>query len=278
MPKSVTVHATKRTRSQWICNQCVSVSHKIADSLIVTSGQNRSTPGIYTKLYLKQNTNYQLTLEGCSYQTACAFMWIYDPCTKQRLIKNYTFLPNAKRGTVSACFCSPPSANEYVTLYAGVLFTKPCTGQQFELCRLTISCTTKHKPHSKQSSNRTQSSDCTTSSNCTDENGSSHSDDGSNDSDSDSDYEVHHHHHHHQLRPNAPSHTHDPYYNYNSHPSRKEPDEYERYSKSEPSHPHSFSHSPQPHPQSYRTPLPTQNCRIDDLQQNLSTMIQKMKR
>jgi hypothetical protein len=274
MPKSVTVHATKRTRSQWICNQCVSVSHKIADSLVVTSGQNRSTPGIYTKLYLKQNTNYQLTLEGCSYQTACAFMWIYDPRTKLRLIENYTFLPNSKRGTVSACFCSPSSANEYVTLYAGVLFTKPCTGQQFELCRLTIECAAKYKSCYKDSHSDCDSSDHTTSSNCTDEHGSSNSDDGSNDSDSD--YEVHHHHHHHQLRPNVPSHTHDPYYNYNSYPSRKESDEYERHSKPEPYHPHPPSHPPPPPP--HRTPMPTQNCRIDDLQQNLSTMIQKMKR
>lgn len=282
MTKSVTIHATPGTRTQWSTNQCVMVSTKLTDCLVVTCGQNRSTPGVYTRLYLKQNTHYAIEVKGCVYNQAKAFVWIYDPQTRQRLIPNYTLLPRT-RGCVSAHFCTPTSANEYICIYAGVLFTGPPTkGHQFELCELTVACGrvsntithSKYEHCSPQLCSEDKDSECST--------------------DSDSEFEVHHHHHRHPNPTHTspytehhsplhhkrhihikPSQQHDPYYSYDTH-------------KAGPYHSCTTSpHTSQTHTHSSvysskcKTPSPPvapENCSIDDLQTSLQSMICRMKK
>ena len=291
--KSVTVHATPGTRNQWSTNQKVRVSAKMTDCLVVTSDQNRSTPGLYTRLYLKQNTRYTVEAKGCAYHHAKAFVWVFDPKTCKRLIPNYTCLPST-RGCVCADFCTPESANEYVCIYVGALFTGPPTkGQQFELCRVTLSCA---KPAAKADS------PCHTAcapppchyppahhppahhppTGC-DEHAT---DRCSTPPVSESEFEVHHHHHRYGSHAHgaddhpatgAPPHRHhrDPYYTYETHTTAP-----------------SYHHGPTPshppvHPPQYGTPpcpsssyssTPPDNCRIDDLQTSLESMISRMKK
>ena len=357
MPKSVTVHATPGTRKQWNCNQCVMVSAKMTDCLVVTSGQNRSTPGLYTRMYLKQNTNYTVEVKGCSYHGTKAFVWIYDPRTKLRLIPNYTFLPRQKRGVVHAHFCSPKSANEYVNLHVGVLFTGPVKGQQFEICHVTVGCTPPKPAHSKleyghghahkpgydahghahkpgydahghahkpgydahghahkpgydahghahkpgYDAHGHRSRPHHDHSSCDD----SHSDDSHSDchsdshSDSHSENEVHIHHH--ESPPPKQQQTRDPYYTYDTHPTAPvhhhgpSVDPYHQHGGPVPVHgcpkktyhpTHPPTHPPvhPPYhtqsattPHSHSSPAQGENYRIDDLQQSLDTMIQRMK-
>lgn len=283
MTKSVTIHATPGTRTQWSTNQCVMVSTKLTDCLVVTSGQNRSTPGLYTRLYLKQNTHYTIEVKGCVYNHTKAFVWIYDPQTRQRLIPNYTLLPRT-RGCVSAHFCTPASANDYICIYAGVLFTGPPTkGNQFELCELTVGCGSlpntighaKEEHCSPQLCSEDKDSVCST--------------------ESDSEFEVHHHHHRHpgstphpghyaQHHPplhtnrhihHHPSQQHDPYYSYDTHKTRP----YHSHTTSpHPSHTHEHSPSYTSKCPKASPPIAPDNCSIDDLQTSLQSMICRMKK
>lgn len=315
MTKSVTVHATPGTRNQWSTNQKVRVSAKTSDCLVVTSDQNRSTPGLYTRLYLKQNTQYTIEVKGCSYH-AKAFVWVFDPKTCKRLIPNYTFLP-ATRGCVCADFCTPKSANEYVCLYAGALFTgPPSQGEQFELCRVTISCAKGGKkmapatcpvvkptapchypppgvPSCHHYPPQHESSSCKT-----------HADDDHCSTASESEFEVHHHHHQHGVAPDAghayghshgghsyghshdgAAHAHhhrDPYYTYETHTTAPayhhgpSTDAYHAHAHPPVHPPHSCPVAPSSSP-SY-PPAPPDNCRIDDLQTSLESMISRMKK
>ena len=303
MTKSVTVHATPGTRNQWSTNQKVRVSAKTSDCLVVTSDQNRSTPGLYTRLYLKQNTQYTVEVKGCSYH-AQAFVWVFDPKTCKRLIPNYTFLPST-RGCVCADFCTPESANEYVCLYVGALFTGPPTkGQQFELCRVTISCAKGSSkkpapapkpaapchyppapcaPHAAPHPHHNHPGYAPP---------HAHDDDHCSTA-SESEFEVHHHHHQHGAAHDAGhghaghsgSHAHhhrDPYYTYETHTTAPayhhgpSTDAYHAHAHPPVHPPHSCPVAPSSSP-SY-PPAPPDNCRIDDLQTSLESMISRMKK
>ena len=285
MPKSVTIHATPGTRKQWSGNQCVSISSKMTDCLLVTSGQNRSTPGLYTRMYLKQNTNYSVEMKGCSLHNARAFVWIYDPRTKDRLVPNYTFLPKQKRGIVHAHFCSPSSANEYVCLHVGVLFTGPTHGQQFEICRITVACAVpssdkthhhKHVSHGHDHQHDPNCHDHTTHGHASTH---EHVNDCHTDSNSTSDSELEIHHHHHKQ--GSSHNTHDPYYTYDVQHSA--PPHHHGPSTDAYHHPTSASYEAPPHHASYpsqtyqQTGYQSENYRIDDLQESLDTMIKRMK-
>jgi hypothetical protein len=297
MTKSVTVHATPGTRNQWSTNQKVRVSAKTSDCLVVTSDQNRSTPGLYTRLYLKQNTQYTVEVKGCSYH-AQAFVWVFDPKTCKRLIPNYTFLPST-RGCVCADFCTPESANEYVCLYVGALFTGPPTkGQQFELCRVTISCakggSKKPVPASKPATPcHYPPAPCAP-------HAAPHPhphhpgyDDDHCSTASESEFEVHHHHHHqhgaahdagHGHAGHSGSHAHhrDPYYTYETHTTAPayhhgpSTDAYHAHAHPPVHPPNSCPVAPSSSP-AY-PPAAPDNCRIDDLQTSLESMISRMKK
>jgi hypothetical protein len=125
--------ATLANRKSWCTNQCVSVGCDDPSRLLVTSRQNQSTPGIYTEVYLKQHTRYCVYVTGQALANSCAFVFVYDPATKRRLIPNYTFLPTQRDDCVNAVFTSPACATEYARVHLGVLFTQPRNGQQFSL-------------------------------------------------------------------------------------------------------------------------------------------------
>lgn len=297
MTKSVTVHATPGTRNQWSTNQKVRVSAKTSDCLVVTSDQNRSTPGLYTRLYLKQNTQYTVEVKGCSYH-AQAFVWVFDPKTCKRLIPNYTFLPST-RGCVCADFCTPESANEYVCLYVGALFTGPPTkGQQFELCRVTISCakggSKKPAPAPKPGAPcHYPPAPCAPHAAPHHHHHHPGYDDDHCSTASESEFEVHHHHHQHGAAHDAGhshaghsgSHAHhhrDPYYTYETHTTAPayhhgpSTDAYHAHAHPPVHPPHSCPVAPSSSP-AY-PPAAPDNCRIDDLQTSLESMISRMKK
>jgi hypothetical protein len=273
----------------------VRVSAKTSDCLVVTSDQNRSTPGLYTRLYLKQNTQYTVEVKGCSYH-AQAFVWVFDPKTCKRLIPNYTFLPST-RGCVCADFCTPESANEYVCLYVGALFTGPPTqGQQFELCRVTISCakggSKKPAPASKPAAPCHYPP-----APCAPHAAPHHHHPGYDDDHcstaSESEFEVHHHHHQHGAAHDAGhghaghghgghAHHRDPYYTYETHTTAPayhhgpSTDAYHAHAHPPVHPPHSCPVAPSSSP-AY-PPAAPDNCRIDDLQTSLESMISRMKK
>lgn len=304
MTKSVTVHATPGTRNQWSTNQKVRVSAKTSDCLVVTSDQNRSTPGLYTRLYLKQNTQYTVEVKGCSYH-AQAFVWVFDPKTCKRLIPNYTFLPST-RGCVCADFCTPESANEYVCLYVGALFTGPPTkGQQFELCRVTISCakggSKKPAPAPKPAApcHYPPAAPCTPHAaphpHHPHHHHPGHAPPHTHDDDhcstaSESEFEVHHHHHQHGAAHDAGHghaghghHHRDPYYTYETHTTAPayhhgpSTDAYHAHAHP-PVHPPHSSCPVAPSSSPAYPPAAPDNCRIDDLQTSLESMISRMKK
>jgi hypothetical protein len=125
--------ATLANRKSWRTNQCVSVGCDDPSRLLVTSRQNQSTPGIYTEVHLKQHTRYCVYVTGQALANSCAFVFVYDPATKRRLIPNYTFLSTRKGDCVNAVFTSPACATDYARVQLGVLFTQPRNGQQFSL-------------------------------------------------------------------------------------------------------------------------------------------------
>ena len=140
------IPATPSNRKQWKGNQCVTIGCK-QNQLLVTSRQNRSTPGIYTEVYLKQNTCYCVEISGQALGNSRAFVFVYNPVTKKRLIPNYTFLPSTCFGCVEASFVTPSCGNDYLCIYIGVLLTAPCNGQQFCLQEARIHVqSSAHKP------------------------------------------------------------------------------------------------------------------------------------
>lgn len=143
--QSTIIPATSSNRKCWTANQCVSIGYTSSKQFLVTSRQNRSTPGVYTEVYLKQNTHYCVSVSGQSLGNSKAFVFVYNPDNKKRLIPNYTFLPSSCFGCAEAHFTTPSCANEYICLYLGVLFTSPCNGQQF--CLQEIRVNRSHKKH-----------------------------------------------------------------------------------------------------------------------------------
>lgn len=140
-PPCMTIYANPSTRSQWSTNQCVSVSGNSRSQLIVTSRQSRSTPGIYTDVQVSPQTHYRVEVCGQSLQCAKAFVFVYDPLTKMRLIPNYSLLPSGPNASVCAEFTSPCPVGHMpsVSLWLGVLFTgPPRNGQQFCVERLQL--------------------------------------------------------------------------------------------------------------------------------------------
>ena len=294
MTKSVTVHATPGTRNQWSTNQKVRVSAKASDCLIVTSDQNLSTPGLYTRLYLKQNTQFAIEVKGCAYHHAQAFVWVFDPKTCKRLVPNYTYLPST-RSCVCADFCTPKSANEYVCLYVGALFTGPPThGQQFELCRVTISCAKgggkKSAPASKPEvpCHYPPAPPCAPHAAPHPHHHQPGYDDDHCSTASESEFEVHHHHHQHGVAHDAGhghaghAHHRDPYYTYETHTTAPayhhgpSTDAYHAHAHPPVHPPHSCPVAPSSSP-AY-PPAAPDNCRIDDLQTSLESMISRMKK
>lgn len=134
---NVVLHANLLCRQIWKSNQKASLCFK-QDGVLVTSCQSNSTPGIYTVVTLHAGNKYVLEIYGHAIQAdgTQAFVWIYDPCTKQRLIKNYVMLPY----TTDAC-CkievdfTPCRSGKF---YIGILFTDPCCGQRFILNKMNL--------------------------------------------------------------------------------------------------------------------------------------------
>jgi len=158
--------ANPSTRTQWKSNQCVTVGCKSSSQLVVTSRQSRSTPGIYTEVWLRPQTSYRVEAFGQSLQCAKAFVFVYDPSTKCRLIPNYSLLPNAPNCSVCAEFTTPCSSTTNTTstnqarqrgnsvcVWLGALFTgPPRNGQQFclqsmKLSEVANSCTSGAASH-----------------------------------------------------------------------------------------------------------------------------------
>lgn len=131
----------------WYTNQCASMQF-YDDRVVVTSEQDRSTPGIKTSMYLKANQRFCLRTFGQSYRQACAFVWVYLLPSKRRLIPNYTMLSSDSSGEscVDIEFCTPTSQKTHVQVFLGVLFTgPPKSGDQYVLQKMELtylqSCT-----------------------------------------------------------------------------------------------------------------------------------------
>ena len=141
------LNAGSDNKQIWYTNQCASAQF-YDDCVVVTSEQDRSTPGIKTSIHLKANQRFCLRTFGQSYRQACAFVWVYLLPSKRRLIPNYTMLPSDSSGEscVDIEFCTPPSKKSHVQVFIGVLFTgPPKTGDQYFLRKMELtylqSCT-----------------------------------------------------------------------------------------------------------------------------------------
>lgn len=246
-----TIPATPANRKQWRTNQCATVGCGKSNQLQVTSRQSRSTPGIYTEVMLKQNTCYCVSVCGQALGNTKAFVFIYNPSTKQRLIPNYTLIPSQYAGCVDVRFTTPHCAGEHLCIWLGVLFTSPCNGQQFCLQSISVGAqlTPQHPvqakcpdgfPPNTCSPPRTHYAE------------SVYSDDSC-------DVETHHHHHYGS----------DPYYTYETHDTPP--------CAPTPQTPHPC-HPSVEKPCTTAPPTKTQQpvC-IADLQSSLSTMISKLK-
>lgn len=143
--------------SGWKPNQNVLLKY-INNSVIVTSGQNTSTPGIRNQIYnLPLCKTIEIEAEGYC-DTGNAFLWAYVENGKQRLTTNYTFLPKTL-GNVKTTFQVPfIGANE--ALHFGVLFTGPEISQSFVLKKMVLSYVTNciapctSSPQSKSNHNQ----------------------------------------------------------------------------------------------------------------------------
>ena len=203
--------ATQSNRKQWKANQCVTIGCGKGNQLLVTSRQNRSTPGMYTEVYLKQNTCYCASVSGQALGNARTFVFVYNPLTKKRLIPNYTFLPSDCFGCVDVEFRTPACANEYLCIWLGVLFTKPCNGQQYCLQEIRIGNVNPSAPAPQPCyPPPPQPPQCAPTKpvypTCNDP----YEDSVCSDDDSCENVETHHHHHY------VGAHSTDPYYTYNT--------------------------------------------------------------
>jgi hypothetical protein len=261
------IPATPSNRKQWRANQCVTIGCGKRSQLLVTSRQTRSTPGIYTEVYLKQNTLYCASVSGQALGNARAFVFVYNPQTKERLIPNYTFLPSNCFGCVDVDFRTPACANEYQCIWLGVLFTQPCNGHQYCLQEIRIGNANQPAPvqapplpgyalSSPQQCTSVKPVYKKCNEPCED---SIYSDDDSCDN-----VEMHHHHHY------VGSHSTDPYYTYNTN-SQPCPPEHVAPAVSSPVYCETDT---------YTKPVGTEiqsPVTIADLQSSLSTMISQLK-
>ena len=152
---STVLAANASTRSQWKTNQCVAIGCKSSSQLVVTSRQSRSTPGIYTELQLRPQIKYRVELFGQSLQCTKAFVFVYNPITKERLIPNYSLLPTSPNCSVCGEFVSPSSACHAPTVkvWVGALFTgPPRNGQQFCLTKVKLTELPMSRPDSDNAS------------------------------------------------------------------------------------------------------------------------------
>ena len=281
-PPTTTIVANASTRSKWRANQCVTIGCK-AGGLLVTSRQNRSTPGIYTPVYLKQNTSYRVDVTAQAFRNAKAFVFVYNPATRKRLIPNYTCVSNTQLNTVSADFCTPSCGNEYIGIWLGVLFTgPPCSGQQFCVQKVCVTaCAPKAAP-CPPSNNNCPPSHCPP--NCPPSKcppapklcyhpqpPRAHSyDDCTSSSDDECDETYYHHHVVQQVN------TRDPYYTYETQPAHGKA----RYAKdayNTCAPPPAACAAPAACPPNPVCPPTQQPVTINDLQCSLNSMISQMK-
>ena len=147
-PRKISIPATPAYRSRWVANQCVSISYNSSKQLCVTSRQSRSTPGAFTRVFLTPNSCYRVTVTGQAIGQSCAFVFVYDPVSRKRLIPNYTLLPTSCVGCADATFVTPRSHKNTVCLLIGVLLTKPKNGQSFCIQEVRLDKgDTPHHPH-----------------------------------------------------------------------------------------------------------------------------------
>ena len=292
MTKSTIIPATPSNRKCWTTNQCVSIGYTSSKQFLVTSRQNRSTPGVYTEVYLKQNTCYGVSVSGQALGNSKAFVFVYNPATKKRLIPNYTLLPSNCFGCAEAQFVTPPCANEYICLYIGVLFTSPCNGQQFSMQEIRLTASGASNLRNYQNTqplklpadglptppNNCPPTNCPPNycppNNCPPTNCPAEDEDEDDDCGV-----VETHHHHYMSSPN------DPYYTYQTEPNCKQSvckaDE-RAYSKQAYVCPPTVTRpcSPVPCTPTYQAPVPCQTedpITIKDLQDHLNSMIASMK-
>lgn len=273
------IPATPSNRKQWKANQCVTIGCGKRNQLLVTSRQSRSTPGMYTEVYLKQNTCYCVSVSGVALGHTKAFVFVYNPSTKQRLIPNYTFLPSKCFGCVDVEFTTPRCANEHLCIWLGVLFTSPCNGQQYCLQEIRIG---HSSPHNEKHSHPPHTPQCPVPKHCADTYVSCPPHKPAyNDSceesvfseDSCENIETHHHHHY------VGAHSTDPYYTYDTQPCApcppRAPPSPQPCPPCPPTHKAVCDSSYQPCEEAPTVNVQQPVC-IADLQSSLSTMISKL--
>ena len=108
----------------WAANQRVAMQ-MTPTHITVTSKQSSSTPGVTTTVYLRASARYSAVVRGRRIGPARAFVWITDLLTKKRLVPNYALLSARSDVLTEVKFTTPASANEYVPIGVGVLFTGP---------------------------------------------------------------------------------------------------------------------------------------------------------
>lgn len=121
----------------WKANQKASLCFQ-QDGVLVTSAQSTSTPGIKTCVSLHAGNKYILEVTGYGFETdqTKAFVWVYDPISKKRLIKNYTMLSYKNTGCNKvSCEFTPCRSGQF---YLGVLFTEPKCAQRFVLNKMSL--------------------------------------------------------------------------------------------------------------------------------------------
>ena len=296
------IAAVPSNRKHWKTNQCVTIGCSKNNQLLVTSRQNCSTPGIYTEVHLKQNTRYYITVSGQAVGNSHAFVFVYNPLSKQRLVPNYSFIPSKTFGCVDVEFTTPHSANEYVCIWLGVLFTSPCNGHQFCLqeIRVIVGGLSAKKTHIVDRVNTTAhvhyhpshhhpSPHPSSPIHCPVKGNVEYCDESVYSDDSSEEIEVRHHHHH-QDTNDAYHHsnhhsnhyhtTKDPYYTYGTHPCP--PETKPTYTRSTSPHyevdAETCSKTVDPvctEPRTYEKPA--QPVCIADLQSSLSSMIAQLK-
>ena len=290
------IAAVPSNRKHWKANQCATIGCSKQNQLLVTSRQNRSTPGIYTEVYLKQDTCYCVTVSGQALGNSRAFVFVYNPLTKERLVPNYTFLPSKTFGCVDAEFKTPHCANEYLCIWMGVLFTAPCNGQQFCLQEIRVAIENHpththlphhhHHPHQDYPHSHPHPHPHPHHKQCPSPKTVEHCDESVCSDDSSNHVDIRHHHHHFE-RNEAYHHQHhrasqDPYYTYSSHPCppKEETTPNSPCGKVEPCH--QKANCADSSYSAYTEPIhtyekPAQPVCIADLQSSLGSMIAQLK-
>lgn len=110
------------------------IIHKTPSVFIVTTHQDRSTPGaLIRNVPVQPNTEYRLMVTGYSNHNN-AFLLAYSG--KERLTPNYILLPQS-RGTVEAVI----TTTSMRVIHIGVCFTRPQMGQTFYIEEIVLDAT-----------------------------------------------------------------------------------------------------------------------------------------